>query len=478
MTVRLSNQTIDQFTAAARPQYDRSAVTPGILHLGMGGFHRAHQAVYTEAVLGDGDSHWGIIGASLRSETMRQQLEPQDWLYTLSIQDKDSIRYQVIGAVQQVLTLARHREQLIAQIASPDLKVITLTITEKGYCLTENNQLDVTNPDIRHDLEHPELPRTAPGILLAGLRERRKNNAGPLTIISCDNLSLNGQVTESVMLSLVDALSADSVGWIRENVTFPSTMIDRIVPQTTAEGKFNFIYETGFEDEGLVICEPFSQWVIEDRFANDRPAWEKGGARFTDDVAAWEEIKLRLLNASHSAFAYLGLMAGYQFIHEAVADALLARFVRYLMDEEVSPVIAGPPGFDLTGYKEQILERFANPAIPYRTSRVATDGSKKLPWRIYPTLMEGFNQGQLCTGLCLVIAAWLMCRANERWSIQFPDPGTEQLAGYHGENLVSRASRLLGEPGKNDVIAEEIKNAVLSVQDSLPASIARAMQTD
>lgn len=474
MTVRLCNASLDQFSAATRPGYDRRSVKPGIVHIGIGNFHRAHQAVYTDDVLQSGDYRWGIVGASLRSETMQYQLAPQNWLYTLSIHDRERIKHRVIGAIQEVLTLARQRNRLINLIASPEIKVVTLTITEKGYCLDENSDLDLNHTDIRNDIRQPALPVSAPGLIAEGLRRRQHGAAGPISIISCDNLGDNGGVTERVLERLLTEQGSFESGWLQDNVTFPGTMVDRIVPQTTADARAGFTKETGMIDEGLVICEPFSQWVIEDRFAGERPAWESAGAQLTDNVATWETAKLRLLNASHSALAYLGLLAGYEFIHEAVADPLLAGFVRRMLDQEVSPVIEYPPQLDLNAYRDQILERFANPAIPYRTAQVATDGSKKLPQRVFPTIMECREQGLECPGLCLVVAAWLRCRADSTTASRFSDPDTEFIAEYGGPDLLSHVvtdSTLLGPVGNENTLSASINAALSSLEGDLATAV-------
>ena len=438
MPVQLSDNSLNGL--ARKPVYDRSDITPGILHIGIGGFHRAHQAVYTDDILAGGDHRWGIIGASLRSTTMRNRLIPQNFLYTVCTKGADSNEYQVIGAVKDVLTISQHQHQLLDLIASPQIKVITLTITEKGYCLTPSGELDEQHPDIQHDLSNPGSPVSAPGLLAVGLKQRMEQGSGPISIISCDNLSGNGRSTQKAVTAIASLYAGEHAHWIRDHVSFPDTMVDRIVPATSDADTLRCAQETGIEDSGLVICEPFSQWIIENSFAAARPEWESAGAQIVDDVAAYEQIKLRLLNTTHSALAYLGLLAGYEFIHETMEDPTLSGFSAYLLDKEISPLLQCPDGFDLESYKRTILQRFANPAIHYRTAQVANDGSHKLQQRIYPTIAEHSTTNTDCPGLILVVAAWLHCLNTAKYASQFSDPAGEIIKNHSGDNLVERVS--------------------------------------
>ncbi|MBT5686585.1 MAG: mannitol dehydrogenase family protein [Gammaproteobacteria bacterium] len=440
MPVQLSDNSVQGFDLARKPAYDRHDITPGILHIGIGGFHRAHQAVYTEDVLAGGDHRWGIIGASMRSTTMRNRLMPQNFLYTVCTRGADSNEYRVIGAVKDVLTISQHQHQLLDLIASPQIKVITLTITEKGYCLTPSQELDEQHPDIQQDLSNPGSPVSAPGLLATGLKRRMEQGSGPISIISCDNLSGNGRSTQKVVTTIAGLYAGELAHWIRDHVSFPNTMVDRIVPATSDADMLKFFQETGVEDNGVVICEPFSQWVIENSFAAERPEWESAGAQIVDDVAVYEQIKLRLLNTTHSALAYLGLLAGYEFIHEAMEDPTLSEFSAYLLDKEISPLLQCPDGFDLDSYKRSILQRFANPAIQYRTAQVANDGSHKLQQRIYPTITEHSRRNTACPGLNLVVAAWLHCLNTPKYASQFSDPAGEIIRTYSGGSLVERVS--------------------------------------
>ncbi len=458
---RLATATLGDFSALHVPDYDRARVGRSIVHLGTGAFHRAHQAVYTDDILAD-DPRWGILGTSLRSGRVREQLVAQDFLYTVCTRAPGAERYRAIGAIQDVLTLADHRDRIVAAIASPDVQVVTLTVTEKGYCHRADGTLDETHPHIAHDLSKPNAPLSAPGVLVAGLAERRRRDSGPVTLLSCDNLAGNGRVLRQVVRGLAELADAGLADWCDRQVTFPSSMVDRIVPATTDADRERCAAATGRLDAGLVVSEPFGQWVIEDCFAGDRPPWDRCGAQFVEDVGPFEQAKLRLLNATHSALAYLGLLTGHAFIHEAMDDARLSEFAASLMDDEISPLIEPPQGLDLDAYKADILSRFANSAIAYGTAQVAADGSKKLPERIFPTIVERRRAGLDSPHLCLVVAAWLRCMREPRLAMQFPDPNHERVRAQPEQGLIrSLASRtdVLAGLGEYPEIVQSIEQA-------------------
>ncbi len=409
MSIQLSQQSLATIKSVQKPGYNREDITTGIVHIGIGGFHRAHQAVYTDDLLASGAHHWGITAISLRSDSVYRSLAPQDFLYTVRTQAKDGGTKRLIGSICEVIALPQPGayEKITATIADPRTQVVTLTVTEKGYCHTVNGELDRANPSIVHDLKNPEHPQSTPGLLALGLKRRMDTNAGPITLLSCDNLSSNGEVLHKVVTTMMALTYPTAAGWLAENASFPSSMVDRIVPQTKTSDIQQLEREAGYLDSGLVVCEPFSQWVIEDDFAGLRPAWDIGGAEFVAKVAPYEQTKLRFLNATHSALAYLGLLAGYTYIHEVMADPTLAKFARHLMDIEIEPVVACPNEIDLTEYKKSVLARFSNAEVPYRTSQVASDGSQKLPQRIFPTIQAQLGLGVATPGLYLVVAGWL-----------------------------------------------------------------------
>ncbi len=428
---RLSQATLERVDGVRTPKFDRASLQSGTLHIGLGAFHRAHQALYTESALTDGDLRWGTIGASLRSARTRDALARQDYLYTVCERQTNTAELQVIGGFTDVLCATDPADygRLVAAIADPAIHVVTLTITEKGYCQTPGGTLDDTHPDVRHDLERPKRLRSAPGIIAAGLIARRQRGV-PLTILSCDNLTANGPVTRSVVTAMVEASNPAAAAWVEDHVTFPSTMVDRIVPRTMPEDIDRVHEEFGYKDAALVVCEPFRQWVIEDQFPGPRPAWEAAGAELVSDVAPYERAKLRIVNATHSMLAYLGLLLGYDFIFEAVVDPGISTFVRGVLRDEVLPSIDTPAGLDAAGYVEATLGRFANAAVPYRTAQVATDGSHKLPQRIYPTLHARWGQHLPTPGLELVICAWLQClagRAEDGSAFTIEDSGAGTL---------------------------------------------------
>ena len=483
----LTESTLAGLKVARHPEYTRETVSPGILHMGVGGFHRAHQAAFTEATLTSGDLRWGIRGACLRSATMRDRLAPQDFLYTLAVRNLEDTSYQVIGAIKDIFALPTQRHQIMDAIAAPETKVISLTVTEKGYCLTGSGELDLEHANIRHDLENPDVPISMPGLLAAGLKQRMKAHAGPVSIVSCDNLSGNGQATKQAVLGMAEAqshsLGHQSEAWIRDNTCFPNTMVDRIVPQTRPTDIREFERITDFTDKGLVTCEPYSQWVIEDQFAADRPAWEIAGARLVKDVAAWELVKLRTLNATHTALACLGMLCGCEYIHETLQDSDLSAFALYLMEREISPVTTCPPDLDLTAYRRSVLERFANTAIHYPVAQVASDSSQKLPQRIYPTLAAHIRTGSIARarGLVTVVAAWLHCMANPTLAKRISDePAAAMLANAGGEpaRAARSGSSLLGELGQNQAFVEQLANICqLLNQEDARGQIRHLMQS-
>ncbi|MCR9278196.1 MAG: mannitol dehydrogenase family protein [Pseudomonadaceae bacterium] len=430
MTNRLSNETLAH-TAVRKPAYERADVTCGIVHLGIGAFHRAHQAVYTDDLLATGDTRWGITGASLRSTSVRDTLAPQDFLYTVSSRDgKAAPSNRVIGSVLDVLALSEvgQLERLCELISRPSTHVITLTITEKGYCSDQRGELDTDHPDIQRDLASPLQPVSTPGVLALALRQRFETGSRPLTILSCDNLSGNGRTTAKVVRTMLSATSPEVISWLDDNVAFPSSMVDRIVPAITDSAIAEFENENGYLDNGLLTPEPFSQWVIEDRFAGDRPDWASAGAQLVRDVHPFEQAKLRLLNATHSALAYLGLLAGYETVHEAIKDPAIARYVQRLLDEEITPVVDCPTGMNVDDYKASVLQRFSNSAVPYRTAQVASDGSQKLPQRIHPSLFARLERGLSSPLLSGVVAAWLRCLQAPPGGVPINDPSAAAVA--------------------------------------------------
>ena len=383
------------------PEVDPHALSVGVVHLGLGAFHRAHQAVVTErAAVATGETRWGIAGVSQRSAAVRDQLAPQDGLYSVLERGLGDPTVQVIGSIRDVLTAPEDPDAVVARIADPAVTVVTLTVTEKGYRATGTG-LNLDDPEIQADLTG-RPPRTVVGQLAAGIARREE----PLTIVSCDNLVANGPFLRKLVTDYFDALGKFPETF--EATRFPASMVDRIVPATTEDDRAEAARLLGVRDEAVVVAEPFLQWVIENDFAGDRPAWEQGGAVLTADVAPWEQAKLRMLNATHSMLAYLGALRGYETIAEAVRDEELSRLSQALMTDDVVPTLTPPDGLDLAAYGASVLERFANPALKHRTRQVAMDGSVKLPVRMLGTVRDRLAAGAEPRTISLAVAAWMV----------------------------------------------------------------------
>ena len=415
------------------PVYDPSTLRQGIAHIGVGGFHRAHQAIYTEALLNRGEAReWGICGVGLRREdrAMQQALAAQDHLYTmLVLGDEPGLEVRVVGAINGMLLAEDSPAALIDKLADPAIRIVSLTITEGGYCIDDSTGEFMAHlPDIQHDLAHPQAPRSVFGFLCAALAKRRTAGTPAFTLMSCDNLPHNGAVTRKALLAFAHLADHELATWIDSHVSFPNAMVDRITPMTSDAHRAQLTERHGVEDAWPVVCEPFLQWVLEDKFVNGRPAWEKVGVQFTDDVTPYEEMKIKLLNGSHLALTYLGFLKGYRYVHETMNDPLFRRYVRTFMDLDVTPQLAAVPGIDLEGYKDTLIERFSNQAIADQLERVCSDGSSKFPKFIVPTLNRLIEDGRPLERAALVVAAWaLYLKGVDETgaSYRIPDPRAE-----------------------------------------------------
>jgi len=415
---RLSRATLVGALAGAgdRPDVTGPPVEPartGVVHLGLGAFHRAHQAVLTEdAAAATGDDRWGVLGVTQRSARVVEQLTPQDGLYGVLTLDRERTDLRVVGTLRDAVFPGTGTARVLAQVASPDTHVVTLTVTEKGYRLRPDGRADLSDEDVRADLaalrDRDDAPaRSATGLLVRALDRRRRADAGPLTVVCCDNLTGNGRVLAAVVDDLLTAAGDDDLrAWVQAAVRFPSTMVDRIVPATTPEHHAHAERLLGLRDEALVVGEPYTQWVLEDAFAGPRPAWERAGATLTADVAPYERAKLRLLNATHSLLAYAGALRGHATIADAVADDELRGWAVAFTDTDVLPTLRAPDGTDLVAYRDTVLHRFANPATGHTTVQVATDGSAKLPQRLLTTVRDRLAAGAVPEHAALVVAAW------------------------------------------------------------------------
>ena len=408
-SARLGRANLDRLPPAVRrPAYDRSRVTPGIVHLGLGAFHRAHQAVVIDDCLAAGEAGWGIIGASLRSPDTREALAPQDHLYTLAVRSAEGTEHRVIGALLDSVVARENPAALVERMSDPATRIVSLTVTEKGYCHTpQTGDLDERHPDIVHDLNtHPETPRSAPGFIVAALARRRARGISPFTVLCCDNLAANGHTVQRIVTQFAALRSKDLCKWIADNVAFPSTMVDRIVPETTDADREAVASALEMRDAWPVMTEPFTQWVVEDRFTAGRPDLAAAGVELVSDVKPFELMKLRLLNASHSALAYLGYLAGHETIADTMRDPHFARLAAQVM-EDAAVTLTMPSGADLAAYRASLLKRFANPALHHRTWQIAMDGSQKLPQRLLGAMQDRLGKNLPIATHALAVAGWM-----------------------------------------------------------------------
>lgn len=410
------------------PAVDPREATVGIVHLGVGAFHRAHQAVFTEdAAAATGETAWGILGVTMRSARVAEQLAPQDGLYSVLTKGRETTSVRVIGSMRGTAFLQADAD-VLAAIAAPSTHIVSSTVSEKGYRRTPSGGPDLTDEDLAADVEtlRGELrdgraldvpARTPVGAIARGLARRRWADATPITVLCCDNMVDNGRVVARLVDGVLEAAGTGADGvreWVESSVRFPATMVDRITPRTTDEQRTEATTLLGLHDEALVVAEPFMQWVIEDTFAGPRPAWEQVGANLTADVAPWERAKLRMLNGTHSAVAYLGALRGIRMIDEAVLVPEIDALARSLMHEDVEPTLTPPDGFDVAAYGDQVIERFANPATGYTTLQVAGDGSQKVPIRLLGTVADRLAEGVVAAAATRAVAAWLVFVARGR----------------------------------------------------------------
>jgi fructuronate reductase len=425
-----------------RPAYDPRNVGIGIVHIGIGAFHRAQTAVYSDDALAQEQGPWGICGVSLRSADVRDRLSSQDGLYTAVEKSRAGVVRRVIGSVREVLFLGDEREAINARLAARATRIVSLTITEKGYCHDPaTGKLNFKHPDIEHDLSYPGQPRTAIGLIVVALTSRMRSGAGGFTVLCCDNLPHNGALVRGLVLEYAQAHDPALARWVQDNASFPSTMVDRIVPATTERDIAENDAALGVHDAAPVVHEPFRQWAIEDSFVAGRPGWHRVGAQLVGDVAPFEAMKLRLLNGSHSAFAYLGFLAGHEYIYQVAAQPEFADFMRRLMDE-VEPSLRVPRGVDIAAYEASLLARFGNPALPHRTQQIAMDGSQKLPQRLLGTVRDNLVAGRPINLLALAVAGWMRYASgtDEAYrEIKVSDPLAPELA------RIAAAHR--GDPG-------------------------------
>ncbi len=392
----------------AIPDYDRTKLTPGFLHFGVGNFHRAHMAIYLDRLFAQGEAHdWAIIGAGVRpaNAEMREKLAAQDWLTTVVELDPAALTARV--ACSMIDFLPVDPEPILATLVDPRIRVVTLTVTEGGYYIdAATGGLAVSHPEIEADAATPDTPLTVFGLMIKALRERRASGTAPFAVLSCDNLPGNGHLTKQTVVALAKLSDPDFADWIAANVAFPNCMVDCITPATTARELGLVEDRFGVADAAPVVCEPFRQWVIEDSFPSGRPPLEKVGVEFVDDVTGYELMKLRILNASHASICYAAALLGHHFVHDAMADPDILAFLRALQIREAIPTLNPLAGVDYGVYLDKVIARFSNPEIGDTIPRLAEDGSDRQPKFILPTVRDALAAGGGVDGLALEVALW------------------------------------------------------------------------
>lgn len=487
----LSNASLRQLPPNVRvPAYDRRALRPGIVHIGVGGFHRAHQAVYLDDLLhrnGAGAEAFGICGVGLMpgDARMGDVLRAQDYLYTVVTRSAAGDEPRVIASIIDFLHAPANPEAVIARMASPETRIVSLTVTEGGYCENKaTGELDTSNPTIIHDLAHPDQPRGTYGYLAAALRRRQQRGEQPFTVQSCDNLLNNGNVCRRMLLAFLERQNPPLATWVAEHGAFPNSMVDRITPATT-DGHSALVRETfGIDDGWPVVAEPFRQWVIEDHFTQGRPAWDAVGAQFVDSVEPYEKMKIRLLNGGHQVMCYIGMLLGYRHAPEAMADADVATLIQRFMDEEVTPLLPAVPGIDLQDYKRTLRERFANPAINDQLARIGTDGSARIVEFVLTTISEQLQRGGPIRAGAFTVAAWIKFLAgkdDEGKELPYIDPLGEALRdrARHGgadASAILSMRELFGELGNTPRFVNEVNAALRGLyQDGARVTLARVV---
>ncbi|GLS31452.1 mannitol dehydrogenase family protein [Neomesorhizobium albiziae] len=475
MTVKLSRANLDKLPEkVGRPSYDRAALKPGIVHFGVGNFHRSHQAVYLDDLFNAGLGHdWAIVGAGVfdGEKVGRERLEEQDWLTTVVEQDSGRMAARVTSVMTDFL-MPGDGEAIVEQLADPAIRIVSLTITEGGYFIDPaSGKFNPTHPAIVADAQDIGDPKTVFGLILAGLLRRRDDGIGPFTVMSCDNIPHNGHVTSDGVVGLARLIDEDIADWVEEHVAFPNGMVDRITPATTDRERAMLAKDFGVEDNWPVFCEPFKQWVLEDRFTDGRPPLEKVGVQFVRDVAPFELMKIRILNGGHATIAYPAGLMDIHFVHEAMQEPLVRGFLEKLEREEIIPTVPPVPGTDLGDYFKLIDQRFSNPKIGDTVRRLCLDGSNRQPKFIIPTIADRLSAGKGIDGLALESALW--CRycfgtTDSGAVIEPNDPNWDRLQATAKAAKGDAAAWLAmediyGDVGKSRVFAEAFVKALAAL---------------
>lgn len=465
------------------PTYDRTQVRTGIVHFGVGAFHRSHQAMYVDALMNQGEAlDWGITGVGVlpQDRAMRDALKGQDCLYTLVIKHPDgSLEPRVIGSLVDYLFAPDDPEAVLAKLTDPAVRIVSLTITEGGYHVNQaTGEFDPSHPTLQADLAGDGPPLSAFGLITEGLARRRSQGVEPFVVMSCDNIPSNGDVAHRMIGAFARLKDPALADWMEEHVTFPNCMVDRITPVTTDDDRRTVSERLGIEDGWPVVCEPFTQWALEDRFPTGRPPFDHAGVQLVDDVLPFELMKLRLLNASHQALCYLGYLAGYRYAHEVCSDPLFVKFLRGYMDDEGTPTLPPVPGMDLEHYKAQLIERFANPEVRDTLARLCAESSDRIPKWLVPVINDQLARGGTIRRSALVVASWA------RYAEGVDEQGEPiVVVDPRKEAVMARAQRQLEEPlafvTDPDLFGDLAKDdrftsTYLEALDSLHANGARA----
>lgn len=477
MAIELNTSALAQLPdTIGTPSYDRSALTAGILHVGIGNFHRAHMAVYLDRLFALGESHdWALCGAGVRAgdATMRDRLAKQDWLTTVVELDPSGLTAQVVGSMIDFVEV--DPAITIAKMADPAIKIVSTTITEGGYyvdALTDG--FDAKHPDIVADAANPDAPKTVFGMVIKALRIRRDAGLAPFTFMSCDNLPENGHVAKRTVIGLARLSDPDFADWISANVAFPNSMVDCITPATSDRERAMVADKFGITDAVPVACEPFRQWVLEDNFPQGRPALEKVGAEFVEDVAKYELMKLRILNGGHAAIAYPSALIGHHFVHDAMADPLISEWLDTLEQREIIPTLTPIEGVDYQAYREKIIERFSNPEVGDTIPRLCLDGSNRQPKFILPTLRDALAAGADVSGLALEVALWCRycARVDEAGNEIAPNDDNHVVLKSLADEAKGRPTAFLentavfGDLAQNEVFVAAFGKALNSLYDN------------
>uniref|UniRef100_UPI001FE7ADD8 mannitol dehydrogenase family protein n=1 Tax=Modestobacter excelsi TaxID=2213161 RepID=UPI001FE7ADD8 len=478
--VPLSEKTLGDLPPdVSAPGYDRALLRPGIVHFGVGGFHRAHQAVYLDELARRGVTDWGVVGVGLHSRAIGEALAAQDGLYLVVERGPEVDRASVVGAIVRYLYGPDSPDAVLEALADDGIRVVTLTITGTSYRIDPHTgEFDADDEDVQADVQDPAHPRTVFGYVVEALDRRRRAGQPPFTVLSCDNMQDNGAAARTAMVSFARLRDEELAAWVDEHVAFPSSMVDRITPTTSPEDREAVVESTGVDDRWPVVTEPFRQWVVEDSFGNGRPPLEQVGVQFTEDVHPYEVVKTRLLNAGHTAIGYLGYLAGLRTTDQVMADPVFRSFLTRLMADEIAPLLPSPPGIDLAEYQATLLERLSNPRMADELARLGRRGSSKIPNYLLPSVRDAIEQDRPHQLLCLAVAGWLrFLRGSDYAGEEMPVQGPRmdlvpvaQEAGTDAGPLLHEKS-VFDHVGRDPRFAEPVQRALDALEREGPREV-------